>query len=152
VSKIKQGGIYMFDVRHFGIVVSDIEKALWFYKDLIGLEVSKDLQESGTYIDNFSALKGVDVRTVKMTSPNGGMVELLYYSSHPEDPNSQPINAIGCSHVAFTVQDLDKVYKEFSEHGIHFNSPPQLSPDGYAKVTFCRDPDGSLVELVEVLK
>ena len=134
----------MFDVRHFGIVVSDIDKALWFYKDLIGLEVSKDLQESGPYIDNFSALKDVNVRTVKMTSPNGGMVELLYYDSHPEGPT-------GCSHVAFTVQNLDKVYKEFSEHGIHFNSPPQLSPDGYAKVTFCRDPDGSLVELVEVL-
>ena len=38
----------MFDVRHFGIVVSDIEKALWIYKDLVGLEVSKDLQESGS--------------------------------------------------------------------------------------------------------
>ena len=26
------------------------------------------------------------------------------------------------------------------------------SPDGFAKVTFCKDPDGSLIELVEELR
>ena len=37
------------------------------------------------------------------------------------------------------------------QSGIKFNAPPQLSPDGYAKVTFCFDPDGTPVELVQVL-
>ncbi|MBI3088771.1 MAG: VOC family protein, partial [Candidatus Colwellbacteria bacterium] len=59
---------------------------------------------------------------------------------------------IGCTHVAFTVANLDKEYKRLTEAGIVFNSPPQLPPDGYAKVAFCKDPDGTLIELVEVLE
>ena len=35
--------------------------------------------------------------------------------------------------------------------GVVFNAPPQRSPDGGAKVTFCRDPEGNLLELVEVI-
>ena len=29
--------------------------------------------------------------------------------------------------------------------------PPQKSPDGLVKVTFCNDPDGTPVELVEII-
>ena len=45
-----------------------------------------------------------------------------------------------------------ETYNRLVEAGVYFNSPPQLSPDGFAKVTFCKDPDGSLIELVEELR
>ena len=64
---------------------------------------------------------------------------------------SRKITQIGCSHIALTVPNLDNLYDKLLEQDVVFNSPPQYSPDGYAKVTFCKDPDGSLVELVEVL-
>ena len=109
--------------------------------------------ESGDYIDNFSALKNVRVRTIKMTLENDDMVELLWYETHPEEPDmSRPITRIGCSHFAMTVKNLDETYERLVEAGVYFNSPPQLSPDGFAKVTFCKDPDGSLIELVEELR
>jgi predicted enzyme related to lactoylglutathione lyase len=80
------------------------------------------------------------------------MVELLNYQTHPELPDmSRPITRIGCSHFAMTVENLDETYDRLVEAGVEFNSPPQYSPDGFAKVTFCKDPDGSLVELVEEL-
>ena len=140
-------------IRHIGIVVNDLDKALYFYRDLLGLKIVKDMNVSGAYIDNISALKGVQVRTVKMAADDGNLIELLFYSSHPENPDKiRPINQIGCSHVAFTVENLDEEYKRLAKAGIRFNAPPQHSPDGYAKVTFCKDPDGSHVELVEVLK
>lgn len=139
-------------IRHIGIVVSDLDKALYFYRDLLGLTIVKDINETGAYIDNISALKGVQVRTVKMAADDGNLVELLYYSSHPDSPDKKrPINQIGCSHVAFTVGNLDEEYRRLVQAGIQFNAPPQHSPDGYAKVTFCKDPDGSHIELVEVL-
>ena len=141
----------MLNIRHTGIVTSNIEKSISFYQKL-GFTIQKDMMESGDYIDNFSGLKNVLVRTVKMSLKNGDMIELLYYHSHPEKPNTrQQITQVGCSHVALTVPNLDKLYNELREEVI-FNSEPQYSPDGYAKVTFCKDPDGSLVELVEVLK
>tara|TARA_A100001515_G_scaffold145030_1_gene151412 strand:- start:4078 stop:4506 length:429 start_codon:yes stop_codon:yes gene_type:complete len=141
----------MLNIRHTGIVTSDIEKSILFYQNF-GFKIQKDMLESGDYIDNFSALNGVIVRTVKMSLENGDMIELLNYKSHPEKPDmSRKITQIGCSHVALTVPDLDELYNNLKRQHVVFNSPPQYSPDGYAKVTFCKDPDGSLVELVEVL-
>ena len=44
------------EIRHTGIVVSDIDKSIHFYGDLLGFKVCKDMIESGDYIDNFSCL------------------------------------------------------------------------------------------------
>ena len=143
----------MINIRHTGIVVSDVDASIRFYCDLLGFKIKKDMLESGEYIDNFSVLKNAQVRTVKMSLENGDMVELLCYKSHPEKPDfSRQITMIGCSHIALTVENLDQTYQQLTEAGVEFNSPPQYSPDGYAKVTFCKDPDGSLIELVQELK
>jgi len=139
-------------IRHTGIAVSDLEKALHFYQDLLGLKVVKGMEESSDYIDKISKLKGVKVTTVKLAAADGNLIELLYYHSHPRKAvTARDICEIGVSHVAFTVEDLDAEYQRLSEAGVNFNSSPQNSPDGYAKVAFCRDPDGALIELVEVL-
>ena len=141
-------------VRHIGIVVSDKEKALHFYRDLLGLKVVKVMEESGEYIDNMLGLKNVRVNTVKMSADNGvTLIELLEFKSHlSRNGGARKIYSVGPSHVAFTVENLDEIYLRMSEAGIRFNAPPQRSPDGYAKVTFCSDPDGTPVELVQVLK
>jgi len=140
------------DVRHTGIVVTDLEAALRFYRDLLGFRETKRLEESGAYIDNMLALDGAQVTTVKLTAPDGNLVELLHFRSHPR-PRPPPPEAcrIGITHIAFTVEDLEHMHSALTAAGVRFNAPPQLSPDGYAKVTFCRDPDGTLIELVQVL-
>ncbi len=140
-------------VRHTGIVVSNLEKALHFYRDLLGLKIVKDADESGDYIDNMLSLKNVRVRTIKMTAEDGNLIELLYFQSHScEAKKDRQFYEIGVSHVAFTVEDIEAIYHKLKEEGIFFNAVPQYSPDGYAKVTFCKDPDDNSVELVEVLK
>ena len=142
----------ILNIRHTGIVVSNLELSKKFYCDLLGFKVQKEMDESGDFINNFSALENVLVTTSKMILENGQMIELLYYKSHPETPDmSRKINQIGCSHIALTVSNLDDLYNKLLENDIYFNSPPQYSPDGKAKVTFCKDPDGSLIELVEEL-
>jgi catechol 2,3-dioxygenase-like lactoylglutathione lyase family enzyme len=139
-------------MRHTGIVVTDMEKALAFYRDLLGLKVAKDFTEEGDYIDSVSGLSGVRVWMVKLTAKDSSMVELLQYLSHPREARSNArLCDIGCSHIAFTVDDIDREYARLSKRGVRFNCPPHISPDGYAKVTFCHDPDGTSIELVEVL-
>jgi catechol 2,3-dioxygenase-like lactoylglutathione lyase family enzyme len=139
------------DIRHTGIVVSDLEASLYFYCDLLGFQVAKQMEEAGDYIDNILLLRNVKVTTVKMISPSGQMIELLKYHSHPAEQKMREICEIGISHIAFTVDALDIEYERLKDEGIQFNSPPQLSSDGYAKVTFCRAPEGTMIELVEVL-
>ena len=139
------------DIRHTGIVVNDLKVSLYFYHDLLGFRIAKQMEEAGDYIDNISSLRNVKVTTVKMTLPSGQRIELLKYHSHPAEQKMREICEIGISHIAFTVNNLDIEYERLKDKGIQFNSPPQLSPDGYAKVTFCRAPEGTLIELVEVL-
>lgn len=140
-------------IRHSGITVTNMEKSLIFYRDLLGLIVERNMNESGNHIDKMLSMKDVKVNTVKMSAKDKGptMIELLEFKSHPCESNHSNISKIGSSHVAFTVDDLDKTYEKFIAADVKFNAPPQNSPDGYAKVTFCHDPDDTLIELVQVL-
>ena len=139
------------DIRHTGIVVVDLEASLYFYRDLLGFKIVKQMEETGDFIDTILSMRDIKVTTVKMTSSTGRMIELLKYHSHPEEQKIRKVHEIGISHIALTVDDLDVEYERLKGKGIQFNSPPQLSPDGYARVTFCRAPEGTLIELVEVL-
>jgi len=139
-------------VRHFGIVVSDIKKSLYFYTKLLGLKTKRDVLEKGKFIDTVLRIKNVKVRTVKMAADDGLLIELLWYKSHQKKRRKNKIiYDIGASHPAFTVKKLDEEYKKLKKQGIKFYSQPQVSPDGKAKVAFCRDPDNVPIELVEEL-
>lgn len=141
------------ETRHIGISVTDMEKSLKFYRDILGLQIFRAMDESGNYIDNMLSLKNVRVTTVKLSTNFGNtLIELLEFKSHSSKPRARHIYEIGASHVAFTVENLDECYEYMSKNGVKFNAPPQFSPDGYAKVTFCHDPDDTPIELVEILK
>jgi len=97
------------------------------------------------------SLDNVQVRTVKLSAnDNTTLIELLEFQSH-NDNGVRNFYTIGASHVAFTVENIEKLYQDLSKKDIKFNAPPQKSPDGLVKVTFCKDPDGTPIELVEIL-
>ena len=141
-------------IRHVGIVVSDIEKSLFFYKNLLGFSIVKTAQESGPFIDRILALDGVEVTTIKMSALDGTtQLELLRFKSPaPDSCTRQRVNSPGPTHVALTVHDIDTLYRYLSLHDVPFLSEPVTSPGGGAKVAFCTDPDGTLIELVEMQK
>ena len=90
-------------------------------------------------------------KIAKLYADNGNtLVELIVSKSH-ENKKDRDFFTIGASHLAFTVDDLQKTYEHLLKNGIKFNAPPQSPPDGKAKVTFCEDPDGTPIELVEVI-
>ena len=143
----------MIKVRHIGITVSDLDKMLDFYRNLLGFASSKIALESGDYIDNFSNLSDVRVTTAKLSNNFGEViVELLKYHSHETSIAHREINDGGISHFAITVDNINAIYDKLVDNGIKFNCEPQLSPDGGALVTFCRDPENNLIEVVEVLR
>lgn len=142
----------MKGIRHTGIVVSDFERALYFYRDLLGLKVTKRMKESGDYIEKILGLKNIKVTTIKMSTQDGNLIELLYFvPGQKKAGKRRTINEVGISHLSFTVTDINAEYKRLSKAGVKFISTPQVSPDGYAKVAFCVDYDNVFIELVEVL-
>ncbi|MCK5345343.1 MAG: VOC family protein, partial [Candidatus Heimdallarchaeota archaeon] len=76
----------MKEIRHTGIVVSNMEQSLKFYRDILRLRTVVDFTDEGEYIDNILGLSGVHLRMVKLTADDGSMVELLQFISHPNKP------------------------------------------------------------------
>ena len=140
-------------IRHVGIVVSDMEEALGFFRDLLGLTVARTLDEGGPYLAALLAIPGVRATTVKLSADAGEtMVELLkFHSPEARARDTREPSSLGLTHVAFTVADLEALYARLTRAGVRFLSRPQRSPDGYVLVAFCYGPDDVLVELVEML-
>ena len=84
----------MLNIRHTGIVVTDMQKSIDFYESL-GFEIKKDMIESGPYIDSLLSIDGGEVNTVKMSLRDGGMVELLHFKNHQEEPTPSSLTNIG---------------------------------------------------------
>lgn len=140
-------------VRHTGIVVADLERVLSFWCDALGFRVVKQMEESGSYLDAMLGLKNTRATTVKLQAPDGALVELLRFHSHPDQPAWQGTPySTGFTHMAFTVEDIDAACRRLGAAGAEFFAPPQTSPDGNVKVTYGRGPEGMLFELVQVLK
>ncbi len=140
-------------IRHIGIVVGDMDRSVGFYRDLLGMEVWADFIEEGPFIQAVTDLPGAKVRMVKLKAADGVSIELLQYLSHPQSPPpSWQACDVGCNHLALRVSDIDSLYEELKANGVPFHTPPPtVSPDGYGKVTYCRDPEGVIVELVQIL-
>ncbi len=143
-------------IRHVGIVVRDLEKSLEFYSGVLGLEIYRRLTEEGPFMDELTGIKGVKLEWVKLIIPKGGLIELLQYHSHPDTatlsrPNPSPSNALGCSHAALTVTNLDELYSKIKAKGYTTKSPPLLYPNKAGKILYCHDPDGNILELIEDL-
>ena len=140
-------------IRHTGIVVSDMHTSLRFYRDLLGMEVWADFQDDSQMIQDVTGVKGAKVWMVKLKAEDGVSIELLQYLSHPQAvPEPRRACDIGCNHIALQVDDLDSLHEKLLAEGIEFNVAPIVSSEGFAKFTYCRDPEGVLVELVEILK
>ena len=70
-------------IRHTGIVVSSLDRPLWFYRDLLGLEVWADFEDDSEYVQAVTAVPGARLRMVKLRASDGGSIELIEYLSHP---------------------------------------------------------------------
>jgi catechol-2,3-dioxygenase len=140
------------NIRHTGITVHNLQKTMDFFIDVLGFKLKKKMNEHGSYIDNMLGLEKVKVTTAKLKAPDGSLIELLKFKNYKDKKKwSGKIYSTGLTHMAFSVKNLDKSYKILSKKGVVFNAPPQLSPDGFAKVTFCKGPENLFIELVEEL-
>jgi catechol 2,3-dioxygenase-like lactoylglutathione lyase family enzyme len=142
----------ILNVRHTGIVVRDLDRMAMFYQQLGFVSASDDV-EQGKFIEQVVGIDAVRLKWVKLKSPDGYLLELLQYLSHPKKSEivKAESNQLGCSHIAVTVDDIAFTCKEIIGFGGTILNPPALSTNGKVKVAYCHDPEGVLIELVEEL-
>jgi len=137
--------------RHTGIICEDIDKSLYFYKDLLGLKVIQDFWDDSEYINKITGLENANVHMIKLEADDGTVIELLEYPTHPTAIVKLPIHNVGLPHIAFQVRNIEQAYIKLTKKGVEFLSEPILSSEGIAIVCFCLDPNGMRIELVEML-
>ena len=138
-------------IHHTAISTGNIERSLRFYRDLLGFkEVFSSTWGIGTETaDNIVGLKGSSARVVMLRAGNA-CVELFQYAT-PEPKLSdanRPVCDHGITHLCLQVADIDAEYARLKAAGMRFHCPPQNT--GGLRATYGRDPDGNVVELLEV--
>jgi len=141
----------MKNIRHLGLVVSNIDKALEFYRDLLGLNIQGKTDEKGDFISKLLNGDNVELKTIKLSADdNATRIELIKFNNPKfQKPKKIELFELGFTHIALTVENLDELYLRLRKHGIKFNYPPTISPNGTLKVAFCRDLEGNFLELIE---
>jgi glyoxylase I family protein len=138
--------------RHTGIVVDDLERSLRFWRDVMGLQVVADFWERGEFIDTIQHLSDVNLHMIKLAAPDGTLIELLKDEAHPTPPpDRNQLCDRGIRHIAFTVGDVAATWATLRAAGCETLSEPITSPDGKARLFFVRDPEGNLLEMVQML-
>jgi len=140
-------------LRHIGIVVSSLDKALIIYQNFLGCKIVSTYEGlSGDYQDRLVGIKQVRMNVAILKTSDNNRIELLEYCSHSGKKRNPVLsNDIGASHFAITVKDLDELYKLSIDYDVEFISEPLLSKDGFVKVAYAILMDECIVELVQVL-
>jgi catechol 2,3-dioxygenase-like lactoylglutathione lyase family enzyme len=146
-------------IDHLNIVVSDLERSVRFYCDVLGFRKTKEAYLEGEWIDRIVGLKGVRGRVAYVVAPAGEpRIELLCYE-HPtgigHGDNSRA-NTLGLRHVALRVDDMAATVAKLRTAGATIFSEPVRVPAGVVKhdagektLVYFLDPDGVILELAE---
>lgn len=139
-------------VRHTGIVVQNIDEAIYFWTFILSFEIVSDNLESGSFIEHLLGRDNITVRTVKMVASDKSMIELLWF---PNNLDSKTWNgnftSTGLTHVALNVKNIKEIIDKSSKLGFAPINEPRISKDSNVKVVFLSGPEGLLIELVEEL-
>jgi glyoxylase I family protein len=138
---------------HLAITVTDLERSVRFYKDLLGLrEVERHCLDDER-ISTLVAQSGVVLTVVRLQSPDTPevLLDLQQYVSPPASLSNAALGMANHGHFCFRVDDLDRTHRELGARGVEFVSEPVVFdlPEEVVKVVFLKDPDGMILELVE---
>ena len=95
---------------HTGITVSNLERSLAFWRDVLGFEFSHTAHQKGELAQEITGVEGAEIKLAVLKTPGGHKIELLEYLA-PADrkrANLRPCD-VGSVHVALLVEDLDAV-------------------------------------------
>ncbi len=126
----------MLRLDHVALPVSDMEAALHFYGEVLGLkfmfhEVDPVQQEDFAYFEL-----------------DGGNLELLKSLAHPfERPEIKPPYT---PHLALATSDMDATLRMIQTQGLHLIKGP-MKIEGKVTWLYIADPDNNVIEFVQWL-
>ena len=127
------------------ITCSNFEESLDFYHNKLGFEIVLDLEIPGALARDVG-LAPTGFRQVRLKAGNT-LIKLMDIESPPPTPSDE--FSAGVRWLTFFVADIQKTVENLKQNGVEFLSEPISAPDA-AGVICAKDPDGILIELVQI--
>ena len=127
------------------ITCSDFAASLDFYHNKLGLEIVLEL-EIPDDLARGVGLAPTGFRQVRLKAGNT-LIKLMDIESPPPTPADE--FSAGVRWLTFFVEDIQETVKNLKQNGVEFLSNTISAPDA-AGVVCAKDPDGILVELVQI--
>jgi catechol 2,3-dioxygenase-like lactoylglutathione lyase family enzyme len=146
----------MIHARHTGLNVYSLADSLKFYVDTLGMTINETRTEQGEYIDKLTGIEGTLQHWAKVRTDDGYLLELVQWVRPEVWIPERPILSVAYSdprinHLCFQVDTVEDVrLLLLNEH--YTCREIQTDPPGKVKNFAAYDPDGNIVEFVEVLK
>ncbi|MGW8249842.1 MAG: VOC family protein [Anaerolineales bacterium] len=138
---------------HTSYTISDLDRSLAFYRDVLGLELLWQRDIDNAYFCEIIGFPGCSVRAAHLRIPGSDhRIELFEYLQPTGQKADVRTMNVGSSHISLLVDDLPAVYEELAAMGVEFRSPPVEITHGANKGgwgVYLLDPDGITVELFQ---
>jgi catechol 2,3-dioxygenase-like lactoylglutathione lyase family enzyme len=142
-------------VEAVGITVSDMNKSLQFYTEVLGFKKVSDIEYKGTEFEKLQGVFGLNIRVARLQLGDE-FIELTDYlttggRSIPEEAKS---NDLFFQHIAIVVSDMEKAYQQVRKYNVeHVSTSPQTLPKSIPgaegiKAFYFHDPDNHNLELI----
>ena len=139
---------------HTSYTVSNLERSLAFYHDLLGLKVIHIRPHiTNQYFRDIIAFPDAVVKGALLAIPGTNTKLELFEYVHPRgEAQNLRNNNPGNSHMAFFVDDLRALYDFLLTKGVQFRSPPIFLNEGPnigGWALYMLDPDGITIEFMQ---
>ena len=139
-------------VGNFSHIVGNMDRAIEFYRDVIGLEMSG---QPGAFSGNPAIMSlgntpGAQSRATMLKVPGSALgVEIIEYKDIDRKPVQPRFQDPGAATLILTVRDLDAIVARVkkSQGRIQTLSGVPAAIQGGSKTIFLQDPDGFFIEL-----
>lgn len=129
---MKKNNLYLNQIHHVAIIVSDYEVSKDFYVNKLGFEILRENYQK-------------ERNSYKLDLKLGDCELELFAMPNPPQRVNQP-EACGLRHLAFKVDKIEDVIEVLKEKNIECE-PVRVDTYTQKKMTFFKDPDGLPLEL-----
>ena len=132
--------------HHVGVTVSELDRAVAFYTETLGLEVVAEFAVGGEAFADAVDVAGASAAFAHLEG-GGVRVELVEYDPAGEPMSNPSLDRPGATHLGLSVDDVE-AFHDGLDPAVETLSEPRTTESG-TTILFLRDPDGNLVEILD---